>query len=408
MNVTGFWEPNAGLVDEEGVWHPIYSTGRYGIDDKGWYDRKIENLKNELGYDSTSADVQYREKVHEAIKEVFCKEWYMLSGVDHDKDPRVVEKTKHDKAIYDEYVFRRRQYKEELARRECMLFMQSFDRESEDERPEEVGMLDKDHILETCGNFCKMYEENVGFMCCVLDGMAKLGYEAYATCTDCGEQFESCFDTFSGHIDRNAYTGDGGIGVIMKRIMCEDCMNTSECPCCNEYDLPNRNAKDGGEKDYQNYDLFASVMVDWIGICWGCADGFFRKYGENWNENEHEWVKTPLGEKFDEIYEDAKKKFGEDGHELYKLMENTIEGRKMINKVRDLFERPVAEYDEFKSRMDLDDTWLKDRLDESVPRQEELKLRSRSRTRGPARSESRSRNKGFTSIQRTPSHSGAC
>ena len=376
MNVTGFWEPNAGLVDEEGVWHPIYSTGRYGIDDKGWYDRKIENLKNELGYDSTSADVQYREKVHEAIKEVFCKEWYMLSGVDHDKDPRVVEKTKHDKAIYDEYVFRRRQYKEELARRECMLFMQSFDRESEDERPEEVGMLDKDHILETCGNFCKMYEENVGFMCCVLDGMAKLGYEAYATCTDCGEQFESCFDTFSGHIDRNAYTGDGGIGVIMKRIMCEDCMNTSECPCCNEYDLPNRNAKDGGEKDYQNYDLFASVMVDWIGICWGCADGFFRKYGENWNENEHEWVKTPLGEKFDEIYEDAKKKFGEDGHELYKLMENTIEGRKMINKVRDLFERPVAEYDEFKSRMDLDDTWLKDRLDESVPRQEELKLTS--------------------------------
>ena len=44
----------------------------------------------------------------------------------------------------------------------------------------------------------------------------------------------------------------------------------------------------------------------------------------------------------------------------------------MINKIRDLFEKPAAEYDEFKSRLDLDDTWLKDRLDESVPKQEEL------------------------------------
>ena len=367
-----FWEPNAGLVDEEGVWHPIYSTGRDGIDDADWYDRKIGNLKSELGYDATSADVQYREKVYEAIKEVFGKEWYMLSGIDHEKDPRVVEKTKHDKAIYDEYVFRRRQYKEELAHRECMLFMQSFDREMEDDRPEEIGMLDKDHILETCGRFCKMYEGNVGFMCHVLDGMSRLGYEAYATCTDCGEQFESCFDSFCGHIDNNAYTGDGGIGVIMKRVMCEDCMNTSECPCCNEYDVPNKNAKDGGEKDYQNYDLFASVMVDWLGICWGCADGFFREYGEHWDGQAHEWVKTPMGYKYFEIADEAEEKYGEQGHELYKLMYHTREGRKMINQIRDLFEKPAREYDEFKSRMDLDDAWLKDRLDESTPEQFEL------------------------------------
>ena len=250
--------------------------------------------------------------------------------------------------------------------------MQAFYRESEDDRPEEVGLLDDKHAKDTCGRFCDMYNENVGFMARVLDGVEKCGYEAWATCTDCGEQFHSCFDSFSGHIDTNAYTGDGGIGVIMKRIMCEDCMNTSECPCCNEFDLPNKNAKDSGEKDYQNYDLFASVMVDWLGICWGCADGFFREYCENWDENAHMWVRIPLGEKFDEIHEDAKKKFGEDGYELYKLMHNTREGRKMINQIRDLFEKPAREYDEFKSRMDLDDTWLKERLDESTPEQFEL------------------------------------
>ena len=27
-----FWEMNQGVVDEEGHWHPIYSTGRDGID----------------------------------------------------------------------------------------------------------------------------------------------------------------------------------------------------------------------------------------------------------------------------------------------------------------------------------------------------------------------------------------
>ena len=376
MNVTGFWEPNAGLVDEEGVWHPIYSTGRDGIDDHEWYDRKIFDLKNELGYDVTSADVQYRERVYEAIKEVFGKEWYMLSGIDHEKDPRVVEKTKHDKAIYDEYVFRRRQYKEELANRERMLFMQSFDRESEEDRPEEVGILDDEHVKETCRKFCEMYEGNVGFMAYVLDGIEKRGYEAWCTCSDCGEQFQPTLDSFSAYIDSDAYTGNGGIGVIMKRILCDDCVETTRCPCCTDYSLPNIHAKDGGGGDFKNYDLFASVILDWLGVCWGCADGFFMEYAEWWNEERRMWMNTDLGDRFEEIHEKAKNMFGAEGHELYKLMENTLEGRKMINKVRDLFEKPAAEYDVFKSSLDLDDTWLKDRLDESVPTQEELKLTS--------------------------------
>lgn len=369
-----FWEPNAGLVDGNGIWHPIYSTGRDGIDDKDWYDRKIENLKNELGYDCRDVSSQYHEKLYIAIKEVFGDEWYEVDGVDHANDPRVLEKVKKDQQLYDEFVRRRDQYKQELAHREASLFMQAFDREIEDDRPEEVGLLDDEHAKATCARFCDMYKENVGFMAHVLDGIEKCGYEAWATCTDCGEQFQSCFDSFSCHLDNNAYTGNGGIGVIMKRIMCEDCMGISECDCCNEYDLPNTNAKDGGERDSQNYDLFDSVMLYWLHICWGCSNGFFRKYGEYWDENAHEWVKTPMGEKYYEMAEEAEKKFGEQGHKLYELMENTIEGRKMINKIRDLFEKPAAEYDEFKSRLDLDDTWLKERLDESVPKQEELKL----------------------------------
>lgn len=369
-----FYEPNAGLVDGNGIWHPIYSTGRDGIDDRDWYNRKIENLKNDLGYDCRDVSSQYHEKLYYAIKEVFGDEWYEIKGVDPQNDPRVLEKVKKDKQLYEEFVWRRDQYKQELAHREASLFMQAFDRENEDDRPEEVGLLDDKHAKETCASFCDMYKENVGFMAHVLDGIKKCGYKAWATCTDCGEQFQSCFDSFSCHLDNNAYTGDGGIGVIMKRIMCEDCMNTSECPCCNEYDLPNKNATDGGKRDYQNYDFFASVMVDWLGICWGCADGFFREYALKWDEGRGKMLNTELGDKFDDIYESAKEKFGEDGHDLYKLMENTLEGRKMINKVRDLFEKQAAEYDEFKKSMDLDDTWLKDRLDESVPKQEELKL----------------------------------
>lgn len=367
-----FWEPNAGLVDEEGVWHPIYSTGRDGIDDHEWYDRKIFDLKNELGYDVRPPKVQYDEKVWNAVKKVFGEDWYKLENVDCEKDPRVVEMTKNDKHLYDEYVFRKRKYEDELARRESMMFMSAFDREFKDDRPEEVGLLDDEHAKETCRKFCEMYEDNVGFMAYVLDGIEKRGYEAWCTCSDCGEQFQSTLDSFSAYIDGDAYTGNGGIGVIMKRILCDDCVETTRCPCCTDYSLPNIHAKDGGGGDFKNYDLFASVILDWLGVCWGCADGFFREYAEWWNEERRMWMNTDLGDRFEEIHEKAKNMFGAEGHELYKLMENTLEGRKMINKIRDLFEGRVSDYVQFKDDLGCEDFWMGARLSEYDPKQLEL------------------------------------
>ena len=372
-----FWEPNAGLVDAYGHWRPLYSSGYKGIDDGGWLDKKNERLKTELGYDITPARSQYNKKVHEAVREVFGKKWYEIETSEGEahlwEDPRVLEKTKEDKRKIDEYEARMREYELERFRMRDQAFMDALERDNEDERPEEIGSIDDEHVKETCGKFCDRYKENVGFMAHILDGMSRLGYDAWCTCTDCGKQFENVdYESFSCMMDHNAYTGNGGIGVIMKRVLCEDCLTASECPCCHEFDIPNRNAKDGGEGDRENYDFFASVMLDWIGICWGCADGFFRDCAEKWSEEYGRWEKRPIGEKFDEIHERAKEKFGEDGYALYERMKKTADGRKMINAVRDLFEGPAMEYEEFKDRMDVDDEWLGQRLIEKDPEQGEL------------------------------------
>lgn len=370
MNATGIWEPNAGLVDGNGIWHPIYSTGRDGIDDKDWYDRKVKDLKNELGYDCRDVSSQYHEKIYYAIKEVFGDEWYELDGVDHENDPRVLEKVKKDRQMYEEFVRRRGQYKQELVHREASLFMQAFDREIEDDRPEEVGLLDDGHIKETCALFCSKYKGNVGFMAHVLDGMVRLKYNPWCTCSDCGEQFQLLgYECFSHMVDSESYHGNGGIGVIMTRIQCDDCIGITRCQKCGDNNLPNRSRPDGGKSDFENYDFLASVLYEWLEVCWGCASGFECDHLQEWREDIHLRVETPLGKKFYEIEEVMKEKYGEEkGHDLYEKMLLDVEGRKTINKIRDMLEKDARE--EFEPS--IGDEWFSDRICEKVPEREEL------------------------------------
>ena len=166
------WEPNAGFVDAEGHWHPLYSTGVSGIDDGGWFDRQIFYLKQSLGYDIRDAEIQYKEKVYNAVKEVFGEEWYEIGDdVDLWNDPQVVEKTKEDRKKIDEFRSARENLLVERKKRLDQNFMMAFERSMEEDRPSEIGLLDDEHIKETCALFCSNYKGNVGFMAHVLDGI---------------------------------------------------------------------------------------------------------------------------------------------------------------------------------------------------------------------------------------------
>lgn len=368
-----FWEMNQGLVDKEGHWHPIYSTGRDGIDASEWFDRKIDSLKADLGYDVRPPSVQYDEKLRTAARKVFGDQWYRhwQNDVDPLEDPRVLEVVKEDKAKLDEYERVSRQYAEERQHREDHLFMMAFERVREEERPTEVGLLDDEHIKETCRVFCERYEGNVGMMTNCLDKLARMGYDVWCTCTDCGEQFQTCdYPDFSSCMDSNAYTGDGGIGVIMKRVLCEACEEVVRCPMCCEPDCPNQYAKDQ-EDAWRMYDFLACLMYDWIGICYGCTDGF-KDCLTWWDEDSRTRTPTELGENVKWHIDRLEKSHDCDGKDLYELLTKTVRGRKKINELRDLLQDAVKEH--FKGGDDYDGICecLECRLDVKEPEQDEL------------------------------------
>lgn len=365
-----FEEPNAGLVDADGHWHPLYSTGTAGIDDGVWFERQVFDLKQSLGYDIRDAEVQYAEKVHDAILEVFGKKWYEIEGVCPEEDTRVIEKTKEEKKKLDTFRSEREKLLVERQKRLDQNFMMAFERSMEDDRPSEIGLLDNAHLKETCALFCANYKGNVGFMAHVLDKLATFGYAPWCTCSDCGGQFRLCeYEKFGHLIDPDAYHGDGGIGVIMTRIQCETCRSETTCAVCCEPSLPNTRSPDGGKSDFGNYGLLASVLYEWLEVCWGCASGFECDHLREWREDIHQRVETPLGEKFYEIEEDMKEKYREEkGHDLYEKMLLDVEGRKTINKIRDMLEKDARE--EFEPS--IGDEWFSGRICEKAPEQYDL------------------------------------
>lgn len=363
-----FWEMNHGLVDKDGHWHPIYSSGANGIDQDDWYDRKIQNIKDVLGYDIRPVKMQFEEAVHNAIEKIFGKKWYEVEG-DPMTDKRVKNLVRKDKRKYDYFVKQRDAYRLEREHRLDAMFMQVVDGEMKRDYFEEIGLIDEEHIKETCKNFCDKYKNNVGMMVRCLDKMRKMGYETWCTCTDCGQQFQPFdYETFGCSVDGNDYTGDGGIGVIMKRILCDDCHTNTECPVCFELDRPNPNKPDDGASDWANYDFFACVIHAWLNVCWGCANGFELDHLYFWDKQQNKRFRTELGKKYEEIEEGLKCEYELDGHALYEQIVKTPEGRAKINKIRDLL-HDAAEY-HFSSS--LDEIWFDDRLDTDSPGQMKL------------------------------------
>lgn len=353
------FEFNQGLVNNDGHWIPIYSSGYSGIDQDEWYERKIRNLKADFGYDVRPAKMQFEEVLHKAVEKVFGEKWYEVEG-DPFTDQRVKKLVEKDEKRYNEFVKLRDGYRIERTHRLDEMFMQVVIGEIRRDKFEEIGQIDEEHIKETCLVFCERYSGNVGMMTNCLDKMRSMGYSAWCTCSDCGEQFQPCdYGTFGCSMDDGAYTGDGGIGVIMKRVLCDDCRQNAECRNCFKLDNPNRNKEDGGDSDWANYDFLACVLHEWLDVCWGCSSGFEHDHLYYWDKAANQWLRTKLGIEYDKMEEDLKTGYGLDGHELYDEIVKTPGGRKKINNIRNLLHEAIVE--NFSSNMDK--CWFDDRLD---------------------------------------------
>ena len=355
-----FWEYNQGAVDDEGHWHPIYSSGADGLDQDDWYKRKVGDLKDDLGYDVRAVDVQHQEELMKAVRKVFGEKWYMVEGHSFD-DPRVLELMKDENERYKSFCDRREEIRDERTRRLDTMFMEAVSGELKRYRFEVIGSIDKEHVKETCKRFCQSYSCNVGMMVNVLDWLVSHGYEAWGTCSDCGEQFQlGDYESFSCSIDNNAYVGNGGIGVVSKRILCDECHENTECHSCSELNIPNRNAPDEGESEWINYDFLSCLLLDWLGVCWSCSAHYEHEKLRKWDEKSERFVNTEIGDRYYELEEKFDVKYDEADRELYDAMKKSVDGRKEINEIRDLLEDSVKSH--FKSCLSSD--WFIDRLEE--------------------------------------------
>lgn len=367
------YQMNQGIVDKEGHWQPLFSSGRDGIDQNDWYDRKIEALKSELGYDCTPAKTQSNTAKRNAAAKVFGENWWQ-KNIDVFSNPKVVAELAKDQARYDEFVKRRDEYRAELTHRLDLMFMQVVLGKDPRDGFREIGLVDEEHIKETCADFCREYSGNVGMMTNALDGMVELGLGPWCTCSDCGEQFQldGTYEKFGHMIDSDTYHGDGGIGVIYTRVLCEDCRGTCSCPVCGEMGRPNVNCKEKAEEDWKMYDFFACLMHDWFEACWGCADGFDRDMLSYYDNSLRRWERKELGKKFDELQDALVREYGKDpdteGHALYESAKATLSGRKAINEMRNLLDASArAQFGSY-----LSEEWFDDRLPTDLKGQQML------------------------------------
>lgn len=359
------YEMNHGFVDKDGHWRPLYSTGRRGLDQDEWYDGKIKSLEAELGYSYTSAETQFNEAKSKAARKVFGKNWWR-TNIDAYvfSNPQVVAELAKDQARYDEFVKRRDEYKAERTHRQDKMFMQVVLGEDSREGFKEIGLVDEEHIKETCADFCRKCSGNVAMMTRVLDEMERRGLDPWCTCSDCGAQFQrdGGFARFRHMIDDGSYHGDNGIGVIYTRVLCADCIETCTCPVCGDLDRPNLNSKDKADGDWRNYDFFACLMHDWLTVCWGCADRFDREHLSYYDMGLGSWERKELGKRFDKLQDAIVREFGKEpdteGHALYESAKATLSGRKSINEMRSLL--ADAARDNFGG--DLSEDWFDDRL----------------------------------------------
>lgn len=212
------WMLNFGYVDRNCHWKPVLSNGYNGLDAGRWLDEKIK--------DACKAGDQ--------------------AGVARLGAERI--KQNDD------------------------LFMQVMEGVIKRDRWTDFGSLGPEDIKRTCKEFCDAHAGNQAMVVRCLNELHDDGYAPWATCTDCGEQFqlESC--SFSEYLDMNAYLGDGGVGVRLTRLLCPRCLDAAQCHLCHNLRVPNHRAGETAES--LGYSVFDRLLFDWAGICDVCADEF--------------------------------------------------------------------------------------------------------------------------------------
>ena len=161
---------------------------------------------------------------------------------------------------------------------------------------QEYDVSSKEKVTELCKSLATY--RDVCVQASVANMLARAGYDgAGCTCTDCGKFFESSENAyfeddegggFHNCIDKDAYVGDGGVGVIVTRIVCDDCRYTSECPaCCGTH---NPTTKDLEDKDYwKEQDFSKKFAYDELGICEFCWERFQYDHDGRWDSASQEW-----------------------------------------------------------------------------------------------------------------------
>ena len=132
----------------------------------------------------------------------------------------------------------------------------------------------------------------IDYVAVLADALVEAGYSVDMKCDCCGKWFSSDDYKFSDIVgimsDSGFYKGDGGIGVIVTDIWCDDCRYTSECPAC--CDMNNPTTKDLKDKDYwKEQDFSKKFAYDELGICEFCWERFQYDHDGRWDSASQEW-----------------------------------------------------------------------------------------------------------------------
>lgn len=360
-----FWKKSHGAVDANGDFHPLTAAGR-DLDDftdvaetahglrpaggwsvQGWNARMLAGIKARHGFGDVELPVaQVARARNLAIESVFGKPWFRADEAARD-DERV-------KAAVADAERRLREYDAEVA--EHLLARQNrlnalFLGAALDETPEDwkSWSLGADDVKESCRRFCSGCGDDAGVMCAVLDGLLDLGYDAWCTCSDCGEQFRPTeYGSFGALLDPEAYHGNGGIGVVMTRVQCGRCHAETECPKCGRPDLPPHGE---GEHRYGHYTDAERFLGQWAGVCRTCIDRFFRERGySHWRDEvdglaamfdaDASW----LNGRVEAMKADGEDPAAAETHRASLEKELREKWRKAVNALRDRMEDDVEEH----------------------------------------------------------------
>lgn len=243
--------PAGLIVDRDGDVHLVGSDGGAGgLDENDWYCRKCRDYLDEKGV-ATINEFLYGPKKNMD----FYKEFQELSKK-YAAEQRILERSNVLEALENEWG------------------KDSNDIHGWDHEFELIGEIDtEDKVREVCRKLGDFFYD-VYLRAEIADALRSAEYDgAGFVCTMCGKYTEdSGYESFTDHIDPDAYHGIGGLAVAHTAILCDECRQDLECPQC--FQLTRRPSSEGDEA-YNHMPFREAFIVQWLGVCENCADSFY-------------------------------------------------------------------------------------------------------------------------------------